>query len=61
MEVKQIFGNDKNTTATLQDLNNLNYMDLVIRETLRLYPSVPIIGRKLRTPLNISWYIINLN
>lgn len=34
-EIKQIFGNDKTKRAQMSDLNNLHYLDLVIKETLR--------------------------
>ena len=46
----------KNKTATLKELQEMSYLELVIRETLRLYPSVPIIARTNRKAIDISKY-----
>lgn len=36
---------DTNSTATYKDLQNLIYLEMVIKESLRMYPSVPLIAR----------------
>ncbi|XP_037042772.1 cytochrome P450 4d1-like [Bradysia coprophila] len=47
-ELCQVFGDDKQRPHTLKDLNELRYMELVIKESLRILPPVPFIGRKLK-------------
>ncbi|KAJ8732336.1 hypothetical protein PYW08_015066 [Mythimna loreyi] len=44
-ELQEVFG-DSTRPIAAEDLPRLKYMDAVIRETLRLYPPVPIIARK---------------
>jgi len=45
-ELDEIF-KDSKTPATVKELSQLKYLDRIIKETLRIYPSVPVISRKL--------------
>lgn len=38
-EIFEIYGKDTKAPTTLSELNRLSYLDLVIKETLRLFPS----------------------
>ena len=53
-EMKEIFGNDMKKTATFRDLNEMKYLERVIKETLRIYPSVPNISRKMNEDIVIG-------
>ncbi|KAJ3656945.1 hypothetical protein Zmor_015989 [Zophobas morio] len=44
-EQKDLFGDEKNPVITYPDLQNMKYLEQVIKESCRLYPPVPIIGR----------------
>lgn len=52
-ELYSIFG-DSDREATLDDLKSMTYLERVIKETIRLYPSVPGITRRLRHYLTIG-------
>lgn len=53
-EIRNVIGDDVSRSMTQTELNELHYLDLVIKETLRLYPSVPLYGRKMKEEVEIS-------
>ncbi|XP_055325682.1 cytochrome P450 4d2-like [Sitodiplosis mosellana] len=53
-EIKDVFGGEKNSPITYEQLLELKYMELVLKETLRLYPAVTIIGRNIDRDLKLD-------
>lgn len=50
---------DAERPVTVDDLKNLRYLECVVKEALRLYPSVPMFARTLREDCCISkWYSV---
>ncbi|XP_016948831.1 cytochrome P450 4d1 [Drosophila biarmipes] len=57
-EIRSVVGQDKSTPVTYDLLNQLSYVDLCIKETLRMYPSVPLLGRKVLEDCEINGKLI---
>jgi cytochrome P450 family 4 len=52
-ECEHILG-DKNNERSTQKMNELSYLELVIKESQRLYPSVPFFSRKLNSEVEVE-------
>lgn len=44
-EQKSIMGSDLSRDATFQEMQDMKYLDLFVKEAQRIYPSVPMVGR----------------
>lgn len=53
-ELHEIFEGDKERAATYKDLQDMKYLEMVIKESLRLYPPVPMYNRVLDSDVEYS-------
>ncbi|KAJ8715556.1 hypothetical protein PYW07_010038 [Mythimna separata] len=56
-ELQEVF-EDENPDITKEDLPNLVYMEAVLREAMRLYPSSPLIARKVDRDVPLKNYTL---
>ncbi|XP_066253888.1 cytochrome P450 4g1-like isoform X2 [Euwallacea similis] len=54
IELKEIFHDDWNRSITFKDTIEMKYLERVIMETLRLYPPVPLIARKINEDVKLA-------
>ncbi|KYM98546.1 Cytochrome P450 4V3, partial [Cyphomyrmex costatus] len=59
-ELLEIYGTEtpKFAPVKYEDLQHMHYLDCVIKETLRLFPSIPLIGRELTEDLKIGEFVL---
>ncbi|KAJ9594698.1 hypothetical protein L9F63_014032 [Diploptera punctata] len=57
-ELNDILGSDVERRFTMKDLLEMKYLECCIKEALRLYPSVPMYGRRLTEDVKIAQYTI---
>jgi cytochrome P450 family 4 len=58
-EVRNLMGDDPNKPTILSDLNSMNYLEMVIKESLRLFQTGPFFGRKVEENIEISKTILS--
>ncbi|KAL0132779.1 hypothetical protein PUN28_000481 [Cardiocondyla obscurior] len=56
-ELKEVFG-DSESPASIKEISELKYLERVFKETLRMFPSVPIVSRKLSEDVKLGNCII---
>ncbi|KAI4465938.1 cytochrome p450 family 4 [Holotrichia oblita] len=57
-ELKAIFADDPQRKPTSADLQAMRYLEMVIKEALRLYTPIPLIGRRLEN--DVDWNGVKL-
>ncbi|EDW78945.1 uncharacterized protein Dwil_GK11649 [Drosophila willistoni] len=57
-EVWQICGKNKDDPITMEQVRQLDYMEMCLKETLRMYPSGPITARRATADCQINEFLI---
>lgn len=57
-EVDEVLGADETHDVTFDDLGKLRYLEACFKETLRLYPSVPLIARQMTEDTRVSKWLL---
>nr|CAD7452397.1 unnamed protein product [Timema tahoe] len=57
-ELDAVFGDDVERSISMEDINNLKYIEQVIKESLRLYPVIPFVPRTSTGDIKITSHTI---
>ncbi|KAI1708661.1 cytochrome p450 domain-containing protein [Ditylenchus destructor] len=57
-EIHEHFGSDTERDVTTDDLNQLKYLEMCIKESQRITPAVPFVQRSLRNDLNLGGKLV---
>ncbi|XP_039433166.1 cytochrome P450 4c3-like [Culex pipiens pallens] len=57
-EIDSVMGQDRDREPTMIELNEMRYLDCCIKEALRLFPSIPLIARRLTEDVQVENYVI---
>ncbi|XP_044740113.1 cytochrome P450 4C1-like [Chrysoperla carnea] len=57
-ELFEVLDNDSDRTIAVEDLSKLKYMEMVIKESMRLYAPVPLISRQLTDDIKFGDWLI---
>lgn len=57
-EIDSIFGDAPDRTPTMADLRKMCYLEQCIKESLRLYPSVPLIARRVTEDIRMGGHVL---
>lgn len=53
-EIIDVLGSDPTSELSVKDLNSFKYFELVIKESLRMFSPVPMMGRFIREDIEVS-------
>uniref|UniRef100_A0A182U3V9 Cytochrome P450 n=1 Tax=Anopheles melas TaxID=34690 RepID=A0A182U3V9_9DIPT len=57
-EIECVMGDGGERWPTMRELNEMRYLEACIKEGLRLYPSIPIIGRRLTEDVRLADHVV---